>query len=58
MAWPTVASVAVQALAALRYIHAKGFVYVDVNPGNLLCGRAEDGLADTLFLCDFGLTGA
>lgn len=56
--WPTVAAVAVQAVAALRYVHAKGFVYVDVNPGNLMCGRAEDGLADTLFLCDFGLTGA
>ena len=55
--WPTVASVAIQALRALQYIHGKGFVYVDVNPGNFLCGRAEDGLENRLFLCDFGLTG-
>jgi serine/threonine protein kinase len=50
-----VACVAVEALAILRALHARGWVHGDVKPENFLLGAPGTATADRLFLVDFGL---
>ena len=37
--WRTVARIAVQLIEALRYVHSKRHVYVDVNGDNVMTGE-------------------
>lgn len=54
--WPTIARAAVQLLEALEYIHGKSTLFVDLNPGNVMFGRAGTPEEKTgLYLVDFGL---
>lgn len=50
-----VACVAVEAIAILEGLHAKGYVHGDVKPENFLLGQPGTTRANKLYLVDFGL---
>ena len=55
MSQEMVACIAVEAIAILERLHAKGFVHGDVKPENFLLGAAGTPIEKRLWLVDLGL---
>lgn len=55
MSQEMVACIAVEAIAILERLHAKGFVHGDVKPENFLMGAAGTTYEKKLWLVDLGL---
>ena len=53
--WKTAAAMGIQIIEALRYLHGKNLVYIDISAGNVVFGLPEKGEADFAYLMDFGL---
>ncbi|KAK3304812.1 casein kinase 1, delta [Chaetomium strumarium] len=49
----TILLIADQAIARIKYIHSKGFLYRDIKPDNFLIGVGRQG--NSLYMIDFGL---